>query len=244
MTTFVWPHGHAAALSLSFDDARPSQLDFGAPVFDRHGYKATFYVSLSPLRLRAEEWKGAAANGHEIGNHTVYHPCTGNFVWSREHALEEYTLEQMAAELDAANQQIKEIVGVEAMTFAYPCGQTFVGRGTETRSYIPLVAEKFLAGRGYLAECHNDPWMCDPANLMTIGLDNKDFEEVQGELDRALAQGQWLHMAGHDVNMGKGQVTRVETLDRILNYAREKNFWITTVAEGARYLRDKRKGLD
>ena len=41
---FPWPEGARAAVSLSFDDARPSQVDVGLPIFDRHGVKVTFFL--------------------------------------------------------------------------------------------------------------------------------------------------------------------------------------------------------
>jgi len=49
----------------------------------------------------------AVLNGHEIGNHSLYHPCSGNFSWSRHKALEEYTLQKMMTELDSASKLIK-----------------------------------------------------------------------------------------------------------------------------------------
>ena len=40
-----WFPGRAkAAVSVTFDDARPSQLDRGIPILDRHGVRGTFYV--------------------------------------------------------------------------------------------------------------------------------------------------------------------------------------------------------
>ena len=39
---FRWPKGKRAAVSLSFDDARTSQLDVGIPLLDRHKVPATF----------------------------------------------------------------------------------------------------------------------------------------------------------------------------------------------------------
>jgi peptidoglycan/xylan/chitin deacetylase (PgdA/CDA1 family) len=39
-----WPDGKRTATGLSCDDARPSLVDAGVPVLDRHGLKATFYV--------------------------------------------------------------------------------------------------------------------------------------------------------------------------------------------------------
>ena len=92
---FSWPAGKRAAISLTFDDARFSQIDNGLPLLDEYGTKATFYVLIRPLEERLSDWKKAAANGHEIGNHTMTHPCSGNFPFARERALENYTLEKM-----------------------------------------------------------------------------------------------------------------------------------------------------
>src|SRR5277367_1555160 len=73
-------------------------------------------------------WKEVVAAGHEIGNHTARHPCSANFAWSRHHAIEALTLDDMAGEIADANAWIADVLGVEPRTFAYPCGHTFVGR--------------------------------------------------------------------------------------------------------------------
>jgi peptidoglycan/xylan/chitin deacetylase (PgdA/CDA1 family) len=100
------------------------------------------------MLLRVDKWKNAANNGHEVGNHSVLHPCTGNFNWSKDKALENYTLNKMMTELDSANRLIKERLGVHPVSFAYPCGQTFIGRGINVQSYVPLIAFLFESGRG------------------------------------------------------------------------------------------------
>src|SRR5437016_1452750 len=98
MPSFTWPGGARAAVSLSFDDARPSQAERGIPLLDRLGMRATFFVSPERV-LDPAPWKRAAQAGHEIGNHSMTHPCSGNFPWSRDNALEDYTLERMEKEL-------------------------------------------------------------------------------------------------------------------------------------------------
>ena len=64
--SFSWPEGKQAALSLSFDDARPSQVDAGTALLDRLGTKVTFYVVPSRVEARLAGWKAAVASGHEI----------------------------------------------------------------------------------------------------------------------------------------------------------------------------------
>src|SRR5215510_2060295 len=96
-TNFSWPDGKRAALSLSFDDARQSQVDTGLTLLDKHNIKVTFYVVPAAVERKLDGWKKVVMSGHEIGNHSLNHPCTGNFTWSRQKALEDYTIEKMNA---------------------------------------------------------------------------------------------------------------------------------------------------
>lgn len=165
MTQSVFPRGAHAALSLSFDDARPSQLALGLPILDAHQVRATFYVVPKSVRSQQDEWRGAAAAGHEIGNHTATHPCSVNHVSSRSDGLEDYTITRIKANIDRASREIEMLLGIRPQTFAYPCGQTFVGRGRHKASFVPVVARRFVAGRGYRSETANDPSGCDLALL-------------------------------------------------------------------------------
>jgi peptidoglycan-N-acetylglucosamine deacetylase len=146
--SFAWPEGKRAAVSLSFDDARLSQIDTGLTVLKKKGVKVTFFVQPGGVEQRLAGWKQAVADGHEIANHTRTHPCTGNYEFSRNNALENYDLAKIAQEIDGASQEIYQQLGVKPRTFAYPCGQKFVGRGADVKSYVPLVAQRFVAGRG------------------------------------------------------------------------------------------------
>ena len=240
--SFSWPEGKQAGLSLSFDDARPSQVDVGLSVLDRHGVKATFFVVPGRMEERLDGWRKAVAAGHEIGNHSLNHPCSGNFPWSRQKALENYTLGKMREELIGANARIQELLGVPVETFAYPCGQRFVGRGVSTQSYVPLVAELFTVGRGWLDETAADPAFCDLAQVFAIEMDGKDFGAIRELLEGARGEGLWLVLAGHEIGTGGHQTTRVSMLEELLAYARdaENGLWLAPVGTIARYIRDQR----
>lgn len=242
---FPWPGGAKAAVSLSFDDARPSQLDHGLPLFAAHGLAATFYVSLPTLKARADEWRAAAARGHELGHHSVTHPCSGNFTWARTNALESYTLARFEAEeLVPADETIRLATGVTPRTFAYPCGQTFVGREAGLTSYIPLIGRRFLAGRGFRSEYVNAPDYCDLANLGGVDGDELTLDEYRGWTERALAEGGWLVFAGHDIEPREGrQVSSVAQLDRYLGWlaANRSSVWTATVAEIAAYVKERKR---
>ena len=83
---FHWPAGKRVAVSLSFDDARLSQIDRGLDVLNPTGVKATFFVVPEGVKQRLEGWKRAVASGHEIASHSLNHPCSGNFPWSFHNA--------------------------------------------------------------------------------------------------------------------------------------------------------------
>ena len=239
---FVWPGGARAAVSFSFDDARASQLDRGIPILDAHGVRATFYVSLDNVRARQAEWRRVAASGHEIGNHSLHHPCSANFPWSRAHALEDYCLDRMEAELLAANAAIEEMLRVRPQTFAYPCGQTFGGRGEGAASYVPLVARRFVVGRHAFDEVHNDPLYCDLAQAASRDLDCADLTHAMRLLDAAVADGGWLIFMSHDVAPSGAQATRPDVLEALCRRVTDaaSGLWVDKVAAVGGYIRDAR----
>jgi peptidoglycan/xylan/chitin deacetylase (PgdA/CDA1 family) len=239
---FTWPNGKRVAVSLSFDDGRASQVDAGTTLLDRHGVKATFYVVPSAVEKRLDGWKRAAASGHEIGNHSLNHPCSGNFVWSRSKALEDYTIDQMRRELIDANRRIAALLGATPESFAYPCGQTFVGRGVKTQSYVPVTASLFVTSRGWLDEAPNDPSYVDFAQLTGIESDGKDFEQIQAIVDAARETGSWVVLAGHEMGTGGLQTTRLAMLERLCAYANEASngVWMAPVGTVAKYVRARR----
>jgi peptidoglycan-N-acetylglucosamine deacetylase len=240
---FSWPKGKKMALSLTFDDARLSQIDTGIPLLDKYGVKATFYVSPGSFIERSDKWKLVVLNGHDIGNHSVYHPCSGNFTWSRNKALEEYSLQKMKTELDSASRLIKEMLGVDPVSFAYPCGQTFIGRGIDVQSYVPLIAIMFETGRGWLNEAPNDPVFCDLAQLNGTELDGKSFEQILKLIETAKANGHWLILAGHEMNKEGFQTSQLKTIEAICKYATDpaNGIWIDNVHNVASFIKQKRR---
>jgi peptidoglycan/xylan/chitin deacetylase (PgdA/CDA1 family) len=239
---FSWPNGKKMALSLTFDDARLSQIDTGIPLLDKYGVKATFYISPGTMLERSDKWKSAVLNGHDIGNHSLNHPCSGNFTWSRNMALEEYTLQKMKNELDSASNLIKETLGIQALSFAYPCGQTFIGRGINVQSYVPLIALTFESGRGWLNEAPNDPAFCDLSQLNGSELDGKSFEQVMKLIETAKANGYWLILAGHEMNDEGYQTSLLNTIEAVCKYATDPDngIWIDNVHNVASYIKHKR----
>ncbi len=51
---------------------------------------------------------------------------------------------------------------------------------------MPLVADRFLVGRGYLDESANDPEVCDLAQAMGTPFDDMDFEQIKTHVEDAV----------------------------------------------------------
>ncbi len=240
---FIWKNRTLAAVSFTFDDARVSQIDHGLALFAEFGILGTFYVSPQLLTERVSGWRMALRSGHEIGSHTLNHPCSGNFPFSRDKALENYSLDAMADECALADEFILEHLGVSPETFAYPCGQTFIGRGRNTRSYVPLIAERYRAGRAYRSESANDPGFCDLSRLTSFESDGEPAKDMIGRIQSAVDTRDWVIFAGHEIgNPQNYQTTGIDVLKEVFEYVRRNRniIFAAPVAEAAKYLIDCR----
>lgn len=250
--SFAWPNGARAGFSLTFDDGRFSQVDLGLPILNRHACKATFFVRGDHGRVpeRLDGWKAAVSRGHEIGNHLVSHPCSGNFAWigPKGSALENYTLDQIEEEIISSNATINSLLGITPVSFAYPCGLDFVGRGTDRQSYVPLIAKHFLVGRGYRGEFMNNPAFCDLAMVQSVGVDAYTFEEMTDVIEKALRLGYWLIFTAHNIIEGAGEDGRGMTeqnLNKLCEYLAERknDIWTDTCGHVAEYIQTNRPAL-
>jgi peptidoglycan-N-acetylglucosamine deacetylase len=239
---FKWPEGKQMALSLSWDDARPSQVQIGTAILDKYDTKATFYVLPGSVYDELGGWKKAVKAGHEIGNHSYNHPCSGNFLWARKYALEDYSLSKMELEFDSSNEKLFQMLGVTPTQFAYPCGQTYIKRGIETQSYVPLIAEKFQSGRTWLDEFPNDPSYVDLSQITGIEMDGKSFKEIKAIIDNAREDGMWLVLGGHEINKKGPQTTETKMLIKLLKYLKETpEIWVAPVGEITTYVQNNRE---
>ena len=149
-------------------------------------------------------------------------------------------LKKMAEQLDDNSRQIHRLLGVTPRDFAYPCGLKFVGRARQTKSYVPLVAERFLSGRGYLDESPNDPSFVDLAQAMGTPFDDLDFEQMEKLVDEAVQNGGWIIFVGHEIGSRAYQTTDLAALERLCEYLKDpaNRIWLGTVEQIATYVRD------
>lgn len=133
------------AITLTYDDALPSQLTTAAPSLQAHGLKATFFVT--DVRANPTPWSALLADGHELASHTFKHPCPKVNTWvAPGNANEDYDATRMGTELDGNIAMLRMLGQEPPYTFAYPCGITWLG--ADQQSYVPLIKERFTAARG------------------------------------------------------------------------------------------------
>jgi sialate O-acetylesterase len=130
--TTTWNNKQCAVV-LTYDDAIDVDLDNVVPALDSLKLKGTFYlIGASPVvNKRVNEWRLASKHGHELGNHSMFHPCDGSlpgrsFV-TPDGDLSKYTVERVVKEVRANNALLKAIDGKDIRTFAYPCGDRKIG---------------------------------------------------------------------------------------------------------------------
>lgn len=220
---FAWPDGKKAAVSISYDDTLDSQLDNALPVLNKHEIKASFYLKLaSPvLDARLDEWRAVAKQGHELGNHTIFHACSAsqpNMEWLPPHNnIDKRTVEQMREEIMTANTFLKAIDGRSERTMTTPCGHLITSNG----NYLPAVRELFVAVKGI---DENVP----PGSELLIP-DDASGEELIAFVEKVAAKGGLANMIFHGVG-GDHMSVSSEAHEKFVRYlaANRDIYWTGT----------------
>jgi sialate O-acetylesterase len=202
-TSAFFPNGAVCAVSLSYDDSVPIHHQRVAPLLHAHGLHGTFYLSIHNLE-GPEEWKKVAAQGHELGNHSLFHPCRreppGNYAWlAEDYDLANYSPKRFRDELSVANKFIDLLDGGRPRTYGNNCTHLTIGRGDTLKPMDPILDDLFVAARGAIT---SEP--VDPANPAFTRLghyngDGKTFEQLRAEIEAARARGAWIIYMFHGV---------------------------------------------
>ena len=233
--------GKKAAVVITYDDAINQHLDNAIPALDSLGLKATFYITgfSASMQSRLNDWKKIAATGHELGNHTLYHPCIGGMPgreWVKpDYDLSKYTIQRILDETRATNVLLQAMDGKTRRTFAFTCADTKIGDS----SFAPLLKNDFAALRNVRSEMHR---------LDQINLNDVDCYMVNGQTGEQLIE--WVKKATetqsllvilfHGVGGGNGLDVSLPAHRQLLQYLKqnEKDIWVAPMIEVADYVKD------
>jgi peptidoglycan-N-acetylglucosamine deacetylase len=236
--------GKKCAVILTYDDAIDQQLDNAVPVLDSLGLKATFYITAysSSMQTRMNEWRQLAVNGHELGNHTLYHPCLGGTgrPWMKpEYDLRNYTVQRMLDETRMTNLFLRSLDGKTRRTFAFTCGDMKIGDS----SFILPMKKDFVAARAVRNEMHK---------IGEVDLYNIDCYVVNGEsaaqliswAKKAMETQSLLVVLFHGVGGGNSLDVTPSAHREFLRFLKEneKDIMITTLINVSDYIRSWQAG--
>jgi hypothetical protein len=216
-----WPRGCRAAVSFSYDDGLPVHFEHVAPLFEAAGLRATFYVPVvTGLRSYAPQFRALAQAGHELGNHSLFHPCRAegdrrNWL-NPAYDLASYNERRWNEEMAVANFALQQVDGLTERTFGNTCYDNWIGPDDARVPLEPMMERHFIAARGELTGRPVDLAARNFWNLGTINADFHTFEQLRAELEALIAAGGWIiytiHGVGgdtHRLHIDRGEHTRL-----------------------------------
>ena len=238
-----WPHQARAAVSLAYDDALNSQLDYAVPALNRQGLKASFYLTLSSatVRKRLAAWRQVAAQGHELGNHTLFHQCSRSAPdrsWvSVDNDLDTTRVAQLIAQIRVGNSMLQAIDGKHARTFAAPCGDL----NAAGEPYLQALQSDFVAMKSAFGGVVPNMNTLDPYAVGVDVVEGISGDQLIALVQRAAAAGTMVNITFHGVGGDYLSVSR-EAHDALLQYlASHRNiYWTDTFVRIMQYVQAQR----
>lgn len=231
--------GKKCSVVITYDDAINQHLDNALPLLDSLGLKATFYVTAfsASVQTRLNEWKKLATNGHELGNHTLYHPCIGGpgREWvSPENDLRNYSVQRMLNEVRMTNLFLQSLDGKTKRTFAFTCGDMKIGDS----SFIKPLKNDFVAARAVRNEMHKMHEI-DLYNVDCYMVNGHTAEQMINWVKKAMETQSMLVLLFHGVGGGNGLDVSIPAHRTLLRFLKqnEKDIWIAPMVEVAEHIK-------
>ena len=238
-TSTTW-NGKSCAVVLTYDDGLNIDLTNVIPALDSVGLKATFYISdyFDGLKSQIDGWRKAAKTGHELANHTIWHPCEGGragreFV-KPENDLNNYTVARLVKEIKAMNNLLQAIDGKTIRTFAYPCGDTKI----HDTAYIDGLKNDFVAARGVQPEMLPITKI-DLYNIGCYGINGQSGDELITLVKKAIASHTLLVFLFHGVGGEHSLNVSVAAHSQLLHFLKqhEDEIWTAPMVDVVAYIK-------
>ena len=226
-----WPGRARAAVSLTYDDGLDSQLANAVPALDAAGFKATFFLTQENMAARLDDWTRVAAEGHEVADHTMTHPC--ELKGFRTSSFRDTQVQPMEAFLD-------EHFGADRVrTYAYPCGETGLGAGPVARRrarYLKALRGEVIAART-VEGAPNDPRRVLRDRFRLAGFEptyEVDTPRLAFRYVRqAIGAGAWAILVFHEILPERRQDgdTRIAVHQQVLDWLKAAPVWCAPMGE-------------
>jgi sialate O-acetylesterase len=237
-TAKVWKN-KKCAISLTYDDGLNIHLDKVIPLLDSMHFKGTFYIpgNAPSMDKRLNEWRTAAKNGHELGNHTLFHACVGNIPgreWvGADYDLSKYSLKRMLDEVLMANTLLNAIDGKNKRSFAYTCGDTKV----EAVVFMDQLKNNFISARGVQGEMLKITEI-DRYHIGSFMMMNNSGEDMINLVKRAIETNSYLVFLFHGVGGEHNISVSAEAHRQLLQFLKqnENDIWVAPFLEVSEFI--------
>lgn len=248
--TFQWPDGARAAVCLTYDDGIDGHLDIAAPDLEEVNLRGSFYAqgSSHSLAERMEDWRALVGRGHELGNHSLFHPCIRTMPdgevreWlPPEYAFENYTVQQIAAELKIANTLLQAVDGKPERTYAYTCSDHLAGGESFVDEIRPLFTAARTGGDNIVADMRT----LDIHLVPSWGVVDVSGEAMIDFVKKAEGAGTMAVFMFHGVGGGHNLNVSRESHRKLIAYlnAHRDRLWTGTFAQVMDHVRSERHRL-
>lgn len=222
-----WYLFKTSAVTYTFDDNSAKQFTVAQPLFDKYGYKVTFFVITSKIT----NWTNcinAGNSGHEIASHTIHHK-----------KMSDMELTEQEKELKGSQESIRsEITSSYCQTLAYPnCALS--DRNTTAKYYI---AARSCAGK-IVPQTPADFYRI---SSISTGAYSDSYVQTARQFNEKVNAARdskgWCVFLTHCIDDEKGySPTESVAIAGHLEYMRENenSFWIAPFVEVVKYIRER-----
>jgi peptidoglycan/xylan/chitin deacetylase (PgdA/CDA1 family) len=231
-----WPDHKKAVIVLTYDDALHSQLNVAIPQLDSANLKGTFFLTGDINSQTIPQWRKAGKKGHELANHTVFHPCLSRD--DNPMASENYTVYRILHEIEVMNNFLFAVDGKNGRTYAYPCTETHVGGKDYVDSLRKAGIIKYARIGGDANAVITDFKHLDPLLVPSFGLeDHTSADKLIDFVKKVQATGGMGILMFHGVG-GDYITTSAQAHRELLAYLKQnrKDIWITTFQQAMDYV--------
>ncbi|AOW20563.1 sialate O-acetylesterase [Urechidicola croceus] len=226
--------GKKGAVVLTYDDALNVHLDNVLPALNKLNLKGTFYVSTysEAFRNRINDWRKLAQDGHELANHTIFHPCikNENRSWVNDnYDMGTYTVERMVDEIKINNTLLEAIDGKKERTFAYTCGDFTVGG---ENFFMDELKNDLVGARAVRHEMHKIDEI-DIYSIDSYAIVGETGEQMIELVKKAIKNNSLLVFLFHGVGGEHSMDVSLSAHQELIDYlkANETEVWTTTLID-------------
>lgn len=239
-----WPEGKKAAVVLTYDDGLKSQLQIVMPQLEARHFRGTFFLYGQVIREEdIPKWRAASRRGHELGNHSLFHPCLSQTVEQDAEpcrSLECYSVKDMLVEIAMMNNFLYAIDGKKDHAYAYPCSEYVAGGEDYSQPLLASGLVKFARGgtRGIITHPDSLPYVRIPTFPAHTGM---RADSLIAYVEQAVEKKGLAIIVFHGVG-GDYLTVDAEEHQKLVDFlASHPDIWVGTFSEILQYVAGQAK---